>query len=89
VLSPNVSCTAQNLVVKATTTPGNSGARTFTLVVDGEPTTVTCTATDPAVTCNSGAATVPIFAGSELALRIDQNAASNALCGIEFSWECN
>jgi hypothetical protein len=89
VLAPNVTCTAHNLVVKGQSAPGSGSIRTFTLVIDSQATNVSCTATDPAIACNSGATSAPVFPGSELTIRIDQNIGGSALCGIEFSWECN
>jgi hypothetical protein len=68
-LSPGSTIGAQDLAVKAVLSPGYTSA-TFTLMDDGSPTSVSCTITPPADSCDSGATTATISPGSELATRM-------------------
>ena len=100
-LSPNVNCTAQNLAVKLTGTPGTVNSRTFTLRagptgpagVQGD-TAVSCTVSGPSgTTCNSGGATGLISAGSDIDIKVvsispsGTNLPANSDIA-KFGWEC-
>jgi hypothetical protein len=69
-LSPNADMVARDLSVKLTAAPGLFDSRTFTLRDDGVSTSVACTISETATTCNSGGATATISPGSELSIRI-------------------
>jgi hypothetical protein len=66
---PNGTCVAQALTVQVTTSPGAGNSRTFTLRDDAADTSLTCTVSGTNTTCNSGAATVAIAAGSRVSLK--------------------
>ena len=89
VLSPSISCTARDLAIKVIATPGGGSTRTVTLFVNGQPTVVSCTATDPTVTCDSGANGVAVPSASDLAIQFSQDANGSALSGVEFGFACN
>src|SRR5262249_48408189 len=89
-LSSNTACTAQNLSVLITAAPGGTKTRLFELLVGpGGANTVilSCTVTSAATTCNSGATTATISAGSRIGIRDTVSsgggaaAAANALVG--------
>jgi hypothetical protein len=89
VLSPASPCTARDLAAKVLATSGSGGVRTITLLVNGQATGLTCTATDPAVICDSGSNSIAIPPASELAIHLAQDANGSALSGIEFGFVCN
>ncbi len=90
-LSSNTECTAQALAIKLTAAPSGSHSRQFTLRDDGADTAVTCTISGSATTCNSGAATATIAAGSDLSFKIvttDGGSGNPAFADAKFGWEC-
>lgn len=85
-LTPKRSCTAQNLSVKT------SGALTFfntwvfTLRVNDVDTAVNCTVSGSTTSCNSGAATFAVPAGSRIVIK--SNRGENTTLNFQFGWEC-
>ncbi len=85
-LSPQSTCTARDLAVKMI---GGSGERSLTLLVNGQPTPLSCSASDGSAACNSGSQEVLVPPSSEIAMRIDQAAGGAPLCGVQFGFRCN
>ena len=85
-LSPNQTIVARDLAVKVSTAVVGGGSRVFTLRDDGADTAVTCTIGGPNnTTCNSGAATATISAGSELSIEVTENSAPGSTTAL-FGW---
>ena len=80
-VSPQV-FVARDLYVSFDNAPGVGAARGFTLVVDNSPTSLTCTITHPATTCENGAATAAVPKGSSYMLRMDNSATAPADAGF-------
>ena len=84
--SPNVPIVARDLFVRQTVAPGSGATRSYTLRVDGVDTPFGCTVVDPATTCNSGAATFTIPAGSKLIWKIANGATAPASARAYVGW---
>jgi hypothetical protein len=70
VLTPNRALTEQNLAVRLSSPPGTDNHRSFFLLRDNFFAELNCNISGMAQTCNSGATTVPIPAGSRLAILV-------------------
>lgn len=85
-LSPNQTIVAKDLSVKVRTPAAGGGSRHFTLRDDGADTAVTCTIGGPNTTCNSGAATATISAGSDLSIEVTENGGAPGSTTVLFGW---
>ena len=62
--TPNVPIVASDLSVRLTAAPGAGATRTFYIQAQTGPTSVSCSISDAALTCNSGTASAVLPAGS-------------------------
>jgi hypothetical protein len=88
-LSPGATIVARDLAVKLAASAPDPGAAVFTFIVrdDGADTAVSCSITGTARSCNSGAASAQIAAGSELSLRHTQTGTPDGLAReFLFGW---
>jgi Collagen triple helix repeat (20 copies) len=88
-IAPDASSTARDLAVQLTNPPGSGGARIFTLMVNGAPTSLACQiAGSTATSCADGVDTVSIPAGAALSIQDNpQNAATgSAAADAEFGF---
>jgi hypothetical protein len=87
-IAPDASSTARDLAVQVTNPPGGGGARSFTLMVNGAPTSLTCQIAGSATSCTDGVDTVSIPAGASLSIQDNpQNAATgSAAADAEFGF---
>ena len=83
-LSPNTPLVARDLAVSL---PGgvHGGSRTFSVDVNGNPSAVTCTIPDGSFSCNSGALTAPIPAGSYISIGVRVTGSPNGT-QMFFGW---
>ncbi|MBX3674424.1 MAG: hypothetical protein KF776_15705 [Burkholderiales bacterium] len=86
-LSPATGCTASHLAVRLSAAPGGGNARAFTLRTDLFSTPLTCTVSDSATSCTSGASSVAVPPASLLALEV-QSIGAPAAADAWFGWIC-
>jgi hypothetical protein len=85
-LAPNVPIIASDLSVRVSTPPGAGASRTFYIQIDTGPTAVSCPISGTSTTCNSGAASAVIPAGSVVELREDIGSNAPLPADAWFGW---
>ncbi len=84
--TPNVPIVASDLAVRLTAAPGTGATRTFFIQAQTGPTSVSCPISGAALTCNSGAASAVLPAGSLVELRESTNSTAPAPADALFGW---
>jgi hypothetical protein len=75
-LSPNVTVVASDLAARVSTAPGLGGTATVTLFVNEAVTPLSCTMSDSATSCGTGASTT-IAPGSTLVMRVSYSSSGS------------
>jgi hypothetical protein len=84
--TPNVPIVASDLAVRLTAAPGAGATRTFFIQAQAGPTSVSCPISGAALTCNSGAASAVLPAGSLVEFRESTNSTAPAPADALFGW---
>jgi hypothetical protein len=83
-LSPGSAIVPRDLAVELTTAPGAAASRTFTLLDDGVPTSLSCSISGSATSCTS-ASSASIGAGSKLTIQVSVTGVP-AVASALFGW---
>jgi len=84
--TPNVPIVASDLAVRLTAAPGTGATRTFFIQAQTGPTSVSCPISGSALTCNSGATSAVLPAGSLVELRESTNSTAPVASDALFGW---